>query len=71
MISTEQVEFDFKSMLAPKMPKIAKDCLLSGQEQDCSRITWLFVRCHQAKNSLIHRKMAVDKRDSSSSQSLA
>ena len=37
----------------------AKDYLLTGQEQACTRITWLFVR-HHAKNGPIHRKMAVD-----------
>ena len=39
----------------------AKDCLLTGQEQACSRITPLFVivRRH-AKNGPIHRKMVVD-----------
>ena len=39
-----------------------KDCLLTGQEQACTRITWLFVclfGCHQAENGPIHRKMAV------------
>jgi len=34
-----------------------------GQEQACSRITWLFVRlfvCHHAKNGPIRRKMVID-----------
>ena len=42
---------------------IAKDCLLTGQEQACSKITWLFVClfvCHHAENGPIHRKMVVD-----------
>ena len=42
---------------------IAKDCLLTDQEQDCTRITWLFGRsfgCNHAENGLIHRKMVVD-----------
>ena len=26
-----------------KLPHIAKDCLLTGQEQTCTRITWLLV----------------------------
>ena len=41
---------------------IAKDCLLTGQEQACSRITRLFVClfvCRHAQNGLIHRKMVV------------
>ena len=41
----------------------AKDCLLSDQEQACTRITWLFgrsFRCNHAENGLIHRKMVVD-----------
>ena len=44
---------------------VAKDCLLTGQEQACSRITWLFgclvfiVRYH-AENGWIRRKIAVD-----------
>ena len=41
----------------------AKDWLLTGQEQACSRITrlfgWLFV-CHHAENCVEHRKMVVD-----------
>ena len=41
----------------------AKDCLLTGQEQACTRIiqldVWLFVR-HHAENGLIHMKMALD-----------
>ena len=35
----------------------------TGQEQACTRITWLFVRlfvCHHAENGPIHRKMVVD-----------
>ena len=42
---------------------IAKDCLLTGQEQACTRITWLFVClfvCHPAENGTIYRKMVVD-----------
>ena len=38
--------------------RIAKDCLFTGQEQACTRITWLFVclvGCHHAKNGPIHR----------------
>ena len=42
----------------------AKDCLLTGQEQACTRVTrlfgWLF-GCHHAKNGPIHRKMADDR----------
>ena len=40
---------------------IAKDCLLTCQEQTCFRITWtrLGVR-HHAENGLVHRKMVVD-----------
>ena len=41
----------------------AKDCLLTGQEQACTRINWLFtcllVR-HHAENGPIHREMVVD-----------
>ena len=42
------------------MIKIAKDCLLTGQEQAGSRITKLVVcsvGCHCAENGLIHWKM--------------
>ena len=50
-----------------KCMDIATNCLLTGQEQACSRITrlvvclfiWLF-ECHHAENGQIHRKMAVD-----------
>ena len=38
---------------------IAKDCLLTVQEQACSRITCLF-GCHHAENGPILRKMAID-----------
>ena len=41
------------------MLDIAKDCLLTGQEQACTRITRLFV-CHHAENGSIHRTMVVD-----------
>ena len=37
----------------------AKHCLLTGQEQACSRITRL-VGCPHAENGLIHRKLVVD-----------
>ena len=37
----------------------AKDCLLTGQEHACTRITWLIV-CHHAENGPIQRKIAVD-----------
>ena len=43
--------------------EFAKDCLLTCQEQACTRITRLFgcsFGCHLAKNGHIHRKMAVD-----------
>ena len=43
----------------PCLP-IAKDCLLTGQEQACIRITRLSFCCHHAENGLIHGKMAVD-----------
>ena len=52
-----------------KVPKpVAKECLLSGQEQACTRITRLFgclfvirlFSCHHAENGPTHRKMAVD-----------
>ena len=42
---------------------IAKDCLLTGQEQACTRITRLFgwfIGCHHAENGRKHRKIAVD-----------
>ena len=39
---------------------VAKDCLLTGQEQAYAWITWFFVCRHHAENSLIHRKMVVD-----------
>ena len=42
---------------------IPKDCLLSGQEQCCTRITWLVVCLlghHRAENGPIHREMVVD-----------
>ena len=42
---------------------IAKDCLLNGQEQACSRISRLFVCsfvCHHAENGQIHTIMDVD-----------
>ena len=38
---------------------VAKDCLLTGQEQACSRITWLFVR-HHVENGPINRKLVLD-----------
>ena len=38
---------------------VAKDCLLTGYEQVCTRITQLFV-FHHAENGQIHREMAVD-----------
>ena len=34
----------------------AKDCLLTGQEQACIRITQLSFGCHHAQKGLIHRK---------------
>ena len=41
---------------------VIAECLLTGQEQACSKITWfvvcLFVR-HHAENSPIHRKLVV------------
>ena len=37
----------------------AKDCLLTGQEQACTRITRLSFACHHAQKGLVHRKMAV------------
>ena len=41
----------------------AKDWLLTGHEQACSRITrlfgWLFV-CHHVENCVVHRKIVVD-----------
>ena len=44
--------------------RIAKDCLLTGQEQACSWITWLvvclFVRSSPCRKQPIHRKMVVD-----------
>ena len=42
---------------------VIADCLLTGQEQACTRITWLVVCSlvsHHAENSPIHRKMVVD-----------
>ena len=42
---------------------VAKDCLLTGQEQACTRITRLFVRlfvCHHVENGPIHRKIVFD-----------
>ena len=44
---------------------VTKDCLLSSQEQACSRITWLFSRLvvwlpTPCQNGLIHKKMVVD-----------
>ena len=49
----------------PPAEIIAKDCLLTGQEQACTRITWLFgclfvIVCHHAENGWIRRKIAVD-----------
>ena len=41
----------------------AKNCLLTGQEQACTRITWFFVRWfgfHHVENGPKHRKMVVD-----------
>ena len=39
----------------------AKDCLLTGQEHACSRITRLVVcRRHHTKNGQLHRKMVVE-----------
>ena len=35
---------------------IAKDCLLAGQEQACTRNT-RSVRCYLAESGLVHRKM--------------
>ena len=38
---------------------VAKDCLLTGQEQVCTRTTQL-LDCHHAENGQIHREMAAD-----------
>ena len=41
----------------------AKDGLLTGQQQACTRITQLVVfsvECHHAKNGLVHKKMVVE-----------
>ena len=40
--------------------QLQKNCLITGQEQACSRITLLFGCRHHAANGLIHRKMIVD-----------
>ena len=51
--------------MTSKLINLAKDCLLTGREQACTRITrlvgWLVVIVrHHAKNGWIHRKIAVD-----------
>ena len=50
-------------MQVPLTSQIAKDSLLTGQEQARTRITRLFVSsivCYHAENGLIHSKMVVD-----------
>ena len=38
---------------------LAKDCLLTGQEQACTRMNRLF-GCHNADYSSMHRKMVLE-----------
>ena len=51
--------FRFLILLSSILSSFAKDCLLTGQEQACTRITRLVVRDH-AENGPIYRKMFVD-----------
>ena len=49
--------------MIPMRLLFAKDCLLTGQEQACTRITRLFGRsfgCEHAEKGLIHRKIVVE-----------